>query len=332
MATERKAPDALLVETNLTGAVGQIQDDPDTPDANWLTATAAGATDCRVSFPTPTGTPNVGAGLQTFRAQIRKNSSGGNNCGWSLELWENGATRSVVATGTTTSTTGEVIQLAWNASSLGTADGSLVECRLLQTSGHTGGASNRRYLELGALEWNVDYNNSRNATLSATLGAAAEAATGTATVGAALAGTLAGLTPAATATAVVAAASSPTLGSLGVNATGTVGNAAINADLAATLGGIAGSISGQVPASGLAGAALSSLGASAAGEVPAGANVARALAPVEAAAAGSLPVSATASPGLAAATVNATDGGGGPPPPLPRLYGHPNFKRRRGAA
>ena len=37
MATERQSPDALLVQTNLSGAVAAIQDDPDSPDANWLT-------------------------------------------------------------------------------------------------------------------------------------------------------------------------------------------------------------------------------------------------------------------------------------------------------
>lgn len=34
----RIAPDAILSQTNLTGAVSVVQDDPDSPDANWLTA------------------------------------------------------------------------------------------------------------------------------------------------------------------------------------------------------------------------------------------------------------------------------------------------------
>jgi hypothetical protein len=36
--TESLSPDALLVQTNLSGTVSNIQDDPDSPDANWLTA------------------------------------------------------------------------------------------------------------------------------------------------------------------------------------------------------------------------------------------------------------------------------------------------------
>lgn len=38
LPTSRLAPDAILAQTNLTGAVSAIQDDPDSPDANWLTA------------------------------------------------------------------------------------------------------------------------------------------------------------------------------------------------------------------------------------------------------------------------------------------------------
>lgn len=38
LATSRIAPDAILSQTNLTGSVSFIQDDPDSPDANWLTA------------------------------------------------------------------------------------------------------------------------------------------------------------------------------------------------------------------------------------------------------------------------------------------------------
>lgn len=34
----RIAPDAILSQTNLTGGVSLIQDDPDSPDANWLVA------------------------------------------------------------------------------------------------------------------------------------------------------------------------------------------------------------------------------------------------------------------------------------------------------
>lgn len=71
---EREAPDTLAVQTNLTGAVTDIDDDPDSPDGLWLTA--SGSSTARVTFPTPTGSPTVGAGLQNFRVLLRKNATG----------------------------------------------------------------------------------------------------------------------------------------------------------------------------------------------------------------------------------------------------------------
>jgi hypothetical protein len=71
---ERIAPDTLAVQTNLTGSVTDIDDDPDSPDANWLTA--SGSSTCRTTFSTPTGNPNTGAGLQNFRVLLRKNATG----------------------------------------------------------------------------------------------------------------------------------------------------------------------------------------------------------------------------------------------------------------
>ncbi len=38
MAVERMVPDGITEQTNLTGALSAIQDDPDSPDGNWLTA------------------------------------------------------------------------------------------------------------------------------------------------------------------------------------------------------------------------------------------------------------------------------------------------------
>lgn len=64
---QRLAPDAVLTQTNLTGALSDIQDDPDTPDANWMTE--AGALVLRVSFPTPAGGKLVGT--QEIRVRVR---------------------------------------------------------------------------------------------------------------------------------------------------------------------------------------------------------------------------------------------------------------------
>lgn len=156
MPQERQAPDALLAQINLSGAVGAIQDDPDSADANWLTAPGANNnTEARVSFASPTGNPTVGADLQEFRALVRKTNHSTNPTA-RIELWENGA---LVRAGTSTaisSTSGVVLSFTWNASELGTADGSLVECKVVGTVGG-GSPGNRASVEVGAIEWNAQY-------------------------------------------------------------------------------------------------------------------------------------------------------------------------------
>jgi hypothetical protein len=58
-------PEAILASTNLSGIVANIRDDPDAPDASWLTASSAtAATDVRVSF----SSPSIGVfGLLDFK-------------------------------------------------------------------------------------------------------------------------------------------------------------------------------------------------------------------------------------------------------------------------
>lgn len=156
MATERQSPDALLENTGLTGTVSAIQDDPDSPDGSWLTTASNTATVARVSFPTPTGNPTVGAGVQEFRVLVRKtNQSTNPTC--TVALYENNTSLATIVSSTTISTTaGIVLSGTWNANLLSTADGSLVECRVVGTVGG-GTPSNRASVEVGAIEWNVVY-------------------------------------------------------------------------------------------------------------------------------------------------------------------------------
>ena len=162
MATERQAPDAILAQTNLTGVVGDIQDDPDVGDANWLTASGNNVnTDVRTSFATPTGSPTVGAGLQEFRAQVRQFDEGQGGTPTSrCELWENG---SLVSAGSNTSVPdgGIVLSFPWDASELATADGSLVEVKVVGTKSG-GSPGNRNTVEVGAVEWNVTFSAGTN--------------------------------------------------------------------------------------------------------------------------------------------------------------------------
>jgi len=179
MATERLAPDAILTATNLSGAVTAIQDDPDSPDGSWLTAPGNNNnTEVIVSFGSPSGDLNTGAGLQEFRVLVRKtNHSTNPSC--TIQLYENGSAIATLVNGqTVSSTTGTVLSGTWDASSLSAISGVNVECRV---TGSTGGGSpgNRASLEVGAIEWNDNYQAGVNlSTSTATLTATGYAPSG----------------------------------------------------------------------------------------------------------------------------------------------------------
>ncbi|MEE8519568.1 MAG: DUF6531 domain-containing protein [Dehalococcoidia bacterium] len=158
--SQRLPLDEVVSATNLTGAtVGNLDDDPDADEGDWATATSVADTSLRVGFPTPPGDPTAGADLQEFRVLLRKDAAGGNDPTYDLELWEagGGAPLATLASGVTLSSdTGEVVSATWDAALLGTADGSAVE--LVIVGNRSGGSpSKRRTVEVGAVEWNVDY-------------------------------------------------------------------------------------------------------------------------------------------------------------------------------
>ena len=156
--TQRLPLDVVVSSSNLTGAtVANLDDDPDAPDADWATATSVADTSLQAGFPTPPSDPAVGADLQEFRVLLRKDVSGGNDPDYDLELWESGGgapLATLVSGATLSSDTGEVVSVTWDASLLGTADGSAVELRVVgNRSG--GNPSKRRTVEVGAVEWNA---------------------------------------------------------------------------------------------------------------------------------------------------------------------------------
>lgn len=145
MATEAIVPDAIAASTNLTGAVTDIDETPvSSDDGNWLTASSVADTEVRVTFGTPTGPPNTGSGLQSFEIRLRKDATGGGTPTFDVELWEGGALVSVLSSGNslTATGTGTVHTETWDATLLGTADGSAVECRVVgERSGGVPGQS-----------------------------------------------------------------------------------------------------------------------------------------------------------------------------------------------
>lgn len=323
MAAERLAPDALLEQLNLSGSVTDVDDDPDSPDGAWLVHDGGnGNTICRVSFPSPTGNPTTGSGLQEFRVQIRKNSSGGNATPWSLQLWEAGVQVAELATGTVTTTTGEVVSGTWDASSLSGVDGAGVECRLEQTNGGASGSgANRRRIEVGAVEWNAEYSESLPAidgTLSSSLDDASLSAAATVTdppLTATLSATLGAATVAASAESPIVASLAVGLGSATVTAAAEVPvTSSLSADLAAATVAAAGEgTEAEPPVEAELIATLAGATLEASGSAPVAASLAGTLDVATVAGAAVAPVDGLLALTLAGASISAAASAADPP-------------------
>lgn len=159
MANQRLSPDAILEQTALTGSVTDIDEDPDSPDAAWLTATLNSTTILRTSFPLPSGDLITGAGLQEFRVLMRKTATntGRTDDTWDIDLYENGSKIADLASGSNTPTGGVVRSATFNASLLGNINGSNVEVRIVCTPEAGGSPGSRGSIEFGAVEWNAEY-------------------------------------------------------------------------------------------------------------------------------------------------------------------------------
>jgi len=149
------APDGVITATgfNASGAtaLALIDEDPQSPGGDWLTAPLDTAQVLRVSFPTPVGSLEVGAGLQTFRLYVRKNAA--NNPTMAVSVYENGVSRLSLATGVSVaSTTGTLYTYTWNANVLSDITGAGVEIYVTASQGG-GGPTSRGTLEVDAVGW-----------------------------------------------------------------------------------------------------------------------------------------------------------------------------------
>lgn len=156
MATETQRPDGELSDLGLV-ANDHLDHDED-PDVSSATVNATGNnvnTEWGGDFPTPTGNPTVGAGLQEFRVGVLEFDAGQSGIPDArIELWENG---SLVRAGSNTPvSTYAVLAFTWNANELATADGSLVQCKLIGIKSG-GSPTARNTVRIGHMEWNVDY-------------------------------------------------------------------------------------------------------------------------------------------------------------------------------
>lgn len=150
-----RAVDALQV-TNLNEtaatARGNVDEDPDSPDALWATATGNNvATAIRLDMPTLVVDST---GTMVTKAYVRKSASSGSGTPTArIDLYYNG---SLVASGTNqnvTSTTGQTITQNFDLATVGPSlgDGTLIELLLAGTASG-GGPSVRASVDFGAIE------------------------------------------------------------------------------------------------------------------------------------------------------------------------------------
>lgn len=149
-------PTEVLTATNLNANINNLDEGVDNFNNVYATNTGlAQNTLLRLGLPNlPNTTLLSGDDLQTFRARVRKNASGGNATTVRLEVRQNNVLLANSSNFTITSTTGQNISFTWNASILNSLEGQNVELVVAQQSGGTGtNVSNRRWIETDAADW-----------------------------------------------------------------------------------------------------------------------------------------------------------------------------------
>lgn len=145
---EAIVPVTQIAVTNMTGAVTDIDDDPDAPDGLWYTANTVESTALTVRMGTP-GLDPSGTANQAFKVLVRRNATGGNNPTVTIEILIGSSVISTVASNASLAAD-TVYSQSINASLItNKAD---VQVRV--TGSRSGGATNqRRTVEVGAIRW-----------------------------------------------------------------------------------------------------------------------------------------------------------------------------------
>lgn len=154
MAITTLTADSIVSSSNLTSPTNVYDD-----DASWAVATSNNATSViHVTFPTPSGTPRAGTGLQNFTVKYRVTTNA-NTVTFNAYLYENGTIRNggtAISSWTSTSTTAVTREITWDASLLSTSDGSQVEL-YVEAIESGGNPSSRTAGEFQYVDWDADY-------------------------------------------------------------------------------------------------------------------------------------------------------------------------------
>ncbi len=153
MAQQRIVCDAILSSDNQGGVIGDIDDDPDSPDTLWLSSDGSGNGSFHGSF-SAVDAGNTLDGTQEFRVLARKDAPGGSDGTIAVYLYEAGVEVSVVAATAALTDTTAIYAGTWEAASLSDQSGADVEI-WVDLAGGGGPQANRRAMEIGAIEWNA---------------------------------------------------------------------------------------------------------------------------------------------------------------------------------
>jgi hypothetical protein len=146
---EAEPPTAIAASTNATGAVGNVDEALDAPDASFITPTTTTVNwDARFDFATPSVTPATGSQLQSFALYVVPVLAGGRLPGVKVELYESGVL--VLDLGTQYVQQSQYLIFSWDAALLSTASGANVQCKV------TGVVSGTSYVKLDTLCWYVE--------------------------------------------------------------------------------------------------------------------------------------------------------------------------------
>jgi len=112
------------------------------------------ATSCHVTMPSPELDPTVGSDLQSIEVNVGQFDTVQTGTPTvRIEVWENGGGSALATSSEIDVTTAdETAAFTWNASVLGTADGSAVEVKVFGTQSG-GGPSVRNSVNIGAIYW-----------------------------------------------------------------------------------------------------------------------------------------------------------------------------------
>lgn len=136
--TERRPPITILQQTNLSGTVADIDDDPDAPDSPdtaLLAISDAADVDLVVTFddPEPTNKLDPTPGAQEFRVRARRSRAGGSNPLLEIYVRDAGVeigSPSVIGGGLVNADDGVIFSALWDALDRPGGSPQTVECRV----------------------------------------------------------------------------------------------------------------------------------------------------------------------------------------------------------